>query len=86
MKLNTKAVGTYCAILFGGAHAFWALLVAFGWAQGLLDWVLSLHFISPVYTVTGFKVGTAFFLVLFTTIIGYMLGYYGSIMWNRMEK
>jgi hypothetical protein len=40
--------------LLGGLHLLWALLVASGWAQPLMDFIFWLHFIRPVYMIEAF--------------------------------
>ena len=72
------AVGSFLAL----CHAAWAGMVFFGWAQPLLDFVFRIHMISQPFTVTGFSIGSASTLVVFTGLIGYLSGFFVAIMMN----
>jgi hypothetical protein len=65
-------------------HAFWAVLVATGWAQAILDIIFWAHFISPPYHVVAFDLSRAFVLVSLTFVIGLILGTVGGALWNRL--
>jgi hypothetical protein len=64
-------------------HALWALLVWFGAAQPLMDFVFRLHMITPPYKIAAFNLGTAATLVLVTAAIGYLMGWVVGSIWNR---
>jgi hypothetical protein len=72
------AVGTFLAAW----HAAWALLVLFGGAQTLLDFVFRVHMISQPFTVMPFSFGSATTLVLFTGVVGYVFGWFIGFMIN----
>ena len=72
--------------LLGGLHLFWALLVAVGWAQPLMDFIFWLHFIRPVYVIEGFEPLRAAGLVLLTGAIGYAMGGAYALLWNRLHR
>lgn len=81
-----KAVPHQVGLVFGGflgiAHAFWAVLVAVGFAQTLLDWVFRLHFLSNPYTISPFDLGTAATLVIVTSLVGYTAGWVFGSLWR----
>jgi hypothetical protein len=54
--------------LIGFWHAVWAALVAFGFAQPIVDFIFWMHFIKPVYTIGPFNIGTALVLIAVTSI------------------
>jgi hypothetical protein len=73
------------ALLLGGWHLLWALLVAAGWAQPLIDFIFRIHFIRPVYVIENFNIGTAFLLIAITAAIGYAIGFSLAISWNKLH-
>lgn len=85
MTLRPHRAGLVLAIFLGGWHLFWAALVAAGWAQPLINFVLWLHFIRPVYVVESFDVGIASLLVGITAGIGYALGWGFAVLWNKLH-
>jgi hypothetical protein len=73
-------------IVFGSSlglwHLAWAVLVATGWAQWLMDWIFRLHFIQPPYVVTAFNLNYAIGLIVTTSALGYIMGWGGGALWN----
>ena len=72
--------------LLGGWHLTWAVLVAVGFAQPLIDFLFWIHFIKPVYVVEPFEIGRAVILVLVTAGIGYVVGLAFALLWNRLHR
>jgi hypothetical protein len=70
------------ALLLGLFHACWALLVALGMAQSLMDFVFRVHFIVPIYRIESFEIGRALLLVGFVSILGMLLGWLAALVWN----
>lgn len=85
-KLSGNFVGLITGSFLGLVHLLWAVLVALGYAQGLLDWILGLHFLDNPYTVGEFAVSRALTLVVVTFVVGYVAGYLFTIIWNMMGK
>jgi hypothetical protein len=77
-------------LALGGAiaawHMLWALLVAIGAAQVILDFVFWMHFIKPVYLVEPFEVGRAVVLIFATGVIGLASGAGFALIWNALHK
>lgn len=86
MKLNPNKVALTLALLAGGGHLGWSILVALGLAQGLLDFIFSLHMIANPYQVTGFDIMKAGTLVVITFAVGYVVGYIFAHVWNKIHK
>jgi hypothetical protein len=76
------AVGAF----LGGLHLAWSLLIAFGVAQALVDFVLWMHMISLPYVVKAFDLSAAATLIVITAIFGYVLGYLYAHLWNRVHR
>ena len=84
-SLNKNQVGLAVGGLLGLVHLVWALLVAVGLAQSLLDFIFGLHFLRNPYTVELFRFGTAILLVIVTAIVGYVFGWLFAMIWNRLH-
>lgn len=85
MMINKNSAGLILGSFLGGFHFLWALLVAVGGAQALLDWVFSLHFLNDPYRVAEFNVGTAAMLVIFTFVVGYVAGFCLAFLWEKIH-
>jgi len=77
--------GLVLGALLGGWHLLWAIIVAAGWGQSLIDFILWIHFLNPVFVVEPFSLGRAIVLVLVTAAIGYFIGLAGAVLWNRVH-
>jgi len=42
--------------------------------------------IQPVYVIKPFDPVAAFTLIIVTTVIGYIFGFVGAIIWNRLHR
>ena len=84
--VNAFKVGLIFAILLGLWHALWAMLVAFGVAQMLLDFIFWLHFITPPYHIEPFDPGRAGILIGVTAAIGMVGGYVGGVIRNMFHR
>ena len=89
--MQTGAVGLHkTGLTIGGLlgtwHLLWALLVALGVAQPILDFVFWMHFIKPVYVVGPFQLGTALALIVVTSLIGYAMGLILAGLWNFLHR
>ncbi len=86
MKLNPSKVALTLGVLFSGGHLVWSILVALGLAQGLLDFIFSIHMLSNPYQVIGFDIMKAGTLVVITFVVGYGVGYIFANVWNKVYK
>lgn len=85
-KTFPHTLGLALGGLFGLFHASWALLVALGVAQPLIDWILRMHMIEPFYRILPFNLITAILLVVMTSLVGYVVGWVGGTLWVVVEK
>jgi hypothetical protein len=83
-RVQASSVGLVFAAFLATWHAFWVLLVAFGAAQPVMDWIFRLHMIEPVYRISGFNPLTAGELILVTAAIGYIGGFVAGTIWNGL--
>ena len=84
--LNPRKTGLTVGAFIGGWHVIWSLLVALGWAQPLINFVLWAHMISLPYVVKAFDLSAAATLVVMTWFVGYVVGYIFAKIWNRLHR
>ena len=53
--IRVNQAGLVIALVLGGFHLMWAMIVASGLAQRLMDFIFWLHFIRPVYVIETFE-------------------------------
>ncbi len=85
-NIHPNRVGLVLALMAGGIHVLWSLIVAMGWGQSLINFIFWVHFIKPVYEIEPFNIGTALLLVLVTASIGYAVGNGVAMLWNKLGK
>lgn len=86
MHLNKNLTGLAFGAFLGLFHACWALLILFGWAQALMDWIFNLHMITPPYTIAPFSWGMALLLIVVTAVLGYIFGWVFAWIWNKLHR
>jgi hypothetical protein len=84
--LDKHRTGVAVGLFLGGWHLVWALLVASGWGQPLIDFVLWLHMIHLPYVVGPFQLLPAALLVVLTGLSGYLLGWLFAVAWNSAHR
>jgi hypothetical protein len=80
--VSKSKVGLVFGLLLALFHLTWALLVALGWAQRLIDLVFRLHFIEPPYRIMPFRIEVAAGLVALTALTGFVTGWVLAAIWN----
>jgi hypothetical protein len=84
--ISPNKAGVVLGAVLGLYHLSWAILIALGWAQPVIDFVLWLHMIKPFIVVETFNVGRAAGLVVVTAVIGYVLAWVFAKLWNRAHR
>jgi hypothetical protein len=72
-------------LLAGGWHILWAILVALGFAKPLIDFILWIHFIKPIYEIEPFEIARAATLVVLTAGLGAIVGAAFAAVWNALH-
>ena len=83
---SPNKVGLVFAILLGGWHVVWSVLVATGLGQILYNFILWAHMVHLTVTVGPFDLAASITLIVVTAIFGYVVGYISSLVWNRMHR
>ncbi len=83
---NPNKIGLVVGALIGGWHLLWSLLVLLRWAQPVIDFIFWAHMIQPIYVIKSFDLLAAITLILITVAIGYIFGFLGAIIWNKLHR
>ena len=86
MKLNEHKTGVTLGSFVGLMHVIWSVIVATGYGQALVNWKLSMHFLSSPVIVQNFSLGTAVELVVVAVIVGYIVGRIFAKVWNSVHS
>jgi len=78
--LQTTLITGLC---LSSLHFCWAILVASGWAQPLLDFIFKLHMLSPPFQVQAFNLILAIELLGMTFLVGC---FYGALFYLIKSK
>jgi len=79
-------VGLVIGALYGGFHLVWAVLVYAGVAQAVLNFIFWAHMVSLPILVRPFDGTPAVMLIVVTAAMGYVAGYIGAWVWNRIHR
>jgi hypothetical protein len=82
---DKNKVGLVAGALLGGWHVVWSILVATGVGQTLYNLILWAHMIHLNIVIGPFNPAAAATLVVVTAVFGYVIGYSGAWVWNRLS-
>ncbi len=85
-SMNVNKAGLVLGAVIGGWHLCWAMLVALGLAQPVIDFVFWMHFIKPIYVIEPFEITRAAILVIVTAALGFVIGSVFAMVWNAVHK
>jgi len=60
--------------------------VLVGSAQRFIDFVFWAHMIKPAYVIKAFDPAAAITLLVITGVSGYVIGFTGAVVWNRLHR
>lgn len=72
--MNLFRTATISGLCLSSIHFCWVLLVALGWAQPLMDFILKLHMLNSPFQVQPFDITLALGLLSITFLIGCFYG------------
>ena len=84
--MSVVKAGLVLGAVIGGGHLCWAVLVAFGLAQSIMDFVLWMHFIKPIFVIQPFEIARAAVLVVLTAGLGFVVGSAFALIWNALHE
>ena len=84
--MNQKKVGLVLGSFVGLIHLVWSLLIAFGWAQPLMNFIYGMHSLNNPFTVMPFSLGRSAGLVVITFAVGCIVGNVFAMIWNKFHK
>ncbi len=83
VKLNKNKTALTLGLFVGLMHAAWALMVSMGLGQKMLDMIYRIHFLNNPFVVSPFMMARALKLVVFTAVVGYVMGFVFAFIWNK---
>lgn len=84
-QISEKKAAMLLATFAVTVHIIWSVLVALGFADDYVNWMLGMHFISaPTVTVGAFDIVTALSLIVSVAIVAYIAGFIFALAWNRV--
>ena len=84
--MTPHKIGLVFGALLGGFHLVWSVLVFFGIAQMMYDYILWAHMVHLPIVIGPFEATAAGTLVVMTAVMGYVAGYIGAMVWNRVHR
>lgn len=84
--LNPVKTGLALGKLLAAVHAVWAVAIALGWAQSIVNFSAWAHMISAPIKVQPFDLTAAVTLVIATGLVGYLIGFVFAKFWNLLHR
>lgn len=84
MSVNTNKLGLVFAVLMGGVHVIWSIVVFFGLGQPLLNFIFWAHMVSVPFHVGLFSMTASLSLIAIMSALGYLVGCIVGMVWNKV--
>jgi hypothetical protein len=84
--MNLFQVSIISGFSLASLHLCWAILVALGWAQSVIDFIFKLHMLNSPFQVQPFEFPLALGLIGITFLVGCFYGIVFFVMKNAFEK
>lgn len=84
--INPVKTGLAVGWFVGGVHLVWAILVALGWAQALVNFSLWAHMVGAPIVIKAFDISAATTVVVIAAIVGWIVGNIFARIWNRVHR
>jgi hypothetical protein len=82
--IDANRLGVVAAVMMAGWHAVWAVLMAGGLGQQVMDLVFRLHGLKSDVVVEPFDAGMMVLLVAAAGVLGYVVGALAGLVWNGL--
>jgi len=86
MKISPFRTGAALGLFAGFGHLAWSSLVAAGWAQSVLGFILWIHFLEVPVRLQPFDATLAATLILVTGALGFAAGWLFAVIWNWLQQ
>ena len=86
MQTNTHNAGLVGAIMLGGFHILWSVLILLGWAQPLVNFSMWAHMVKSGPVFGPFDAVAALTVIVIASCIGYAVGFIISTVWNKVHN
>lgn len=86
MKFKANQIGLTVGFSIALLHLIWNVLIYFKVAQVFLNWVYLMHSMNNPFKIMEFNLARALTLIGFTFIVGYIMGFIFTGVWNKMCK
>lgn len=83
---NPNKVGMVFGAVLGGMHLVWSILVLTGIGQMIYDFILWAHMIHMNVTIGPFDWTASLTLIVVSALVGYVVGYLATLIWNRIHR
>lgn len=84
--LNPKKTALALGKLVGGMHLVWAIVVALGWGQSLVNFSQWAHMVAVPIVVKPFDISAAITVIVVAAIVGCVVGYAFAHIWNWLHR